>query len=274
MITIYIFIFFLGISIGSFLNVLIYRVPRGLNIAYPSSHCPSCKNPLKWWHNIPLLSWLFLQGKCYFCKTKISFRYPLVELLTGLIFLVVFAKNGVNLFSLNLSLVFSLLLALSLIDFEYKAVPDSINLTALSLSFFSSPDVLENIKNALILAGAFSFLRFYVSYYVSLKENLYIKNRLKQAPWLKSFYPAHIMVEALGEGDIIVAGTIGAILGLKLSLVAIFLSAFLAIFPSLYLKYSKRDMQLPYIPFLALALFIVYIFDHQFNSIISGIING
>ena len=265
---IYFFIFLIGISIGSFLNVLIYRVPNGLNIAYPPSHCPNCKMPIKWYHNIPILSWLILKGECYYCKGKISFRYPLIELISGLIFLSVFVKNGINLFSLNIALVFLLLLALSMIDFEYKAVPDSINLTALTLSFFASNNILENIKNALLLAGIFSFLRFYVSFYVSLKEEHFLKTRVKNSPWLKSFYPKFIMVEALGEGDIIVAGTIGAILGLKLSLVALFISAILAIFPSIYLRVTQKDYQLPYIPFLAMALFIVYIFDERFNYLL------
>jgi len=133
---------------------------------------------------------------------------------------------------------------------------------------------LENFTSALLLAGAFALLRFYVSYYVSYKENFYIKQRLKKAPWLKSFYPTPIMIEAMGEGDIIVAATIGAILGVKLSIMAFFLSAILAIPASLFLRVVKKDMELPYIPFLAMALFIVFIYQEKFISLIKWFING
>ncbi len=269
-----IFIAILGASIGSFLNVLIYRTPRDLNIAYPSSHCPHCNNNLKWYHNIPIFSWIFLQGKCAYCKEKISLRYPVVELLSALIFLLIFLKNGVNPYSFLLSLTFALLLALSLIDFEYKAVPDSINLSALTLSFFTSSNIVQNLINALLLAGAFSLLRFYVSYYVSLKEEFHLKRRLKSAPWLKSYFPQPVMIEAMGEGDIIVAATIGAVLGVKLSVIAIFLSAFLAIPASVFLRVSKKEAELPYIPFLAMAFFTVYLFDEKFNTLLEWFING
>lgn len=270
----YLLIFIFGLIFGSFLNVLIYRLPKGENIAYPSSHCPSCKTALKWWHNIPVLSWIMLGGKCYFCREKISIQYPLIEILSGLIFLTVFMKNGINIYSVILSLVFSLLLALSIIDFLYKAVPDSLNLTALTLSIFSSPEILENLKNALLMAGGFSLLRFYVSYYVSFKENFLIKNKIKKTPWLKSFYPKAVMIEAMGEGDIIVAGTIGAILGIELSIITIFLSAILAIPASIFIKITKREAELPYIPFLAFSLFIVFLYHEKFKILIDWFING
>jgi len=263
-----------GLIFGSFLNVLIYRVPNFQNIAFPSSHCPKCKNPLKWWHNIPVISWIILKGKCYYCKEKISFRYPLIEILTSLIFLTVFLKNGINIYSLIISLVFSLLLALSVIDLFYKAVPDSINLTALTLAIFSSQDILQNLQNALIFAGAFALLRFYVSYYVSLKENILLNQKIKKSPWLKSFYPAPVMIEAMGEGDIIVAATIGAILGVKLSIIAIFLSAIFAIPASIFLRATKRELELPYIPFLAISLIIVFLYEQNFNKLIEWFING
>lgn len=271
---IFILIAILGASIGSFLNVLIYRVPLGVNISYPPSFCPNCQNSLKWYHNIPVISWILLKGKCAYCKNKISIRYPVVEIITSFIFLLVFIKNGVNIYSLTTSLTFSLLLALSIIDFKYKAVPDSLNLAALTISFFSSLNIIQNIISALLLAGAFSFLRFYISYYVSIKEELKIKKAIKKAPWLKSFFPKYTMIEAMGEGDIIVAGTIGAILGIELSVIAIFLSAILAIPASLFLRISKRDFELPYIPFLALSLFIVYIFDEKFKIFFNWIIDG
>jgi prepilin signal peptidase PulO-like enzyme (type II secretory pathway) len=80
-------LFVLGTIVGSFLNVVVYRLPRGINLAFPGSHCPSCKQPIRWYDNVPVLGWLWLRGKCRDCGTKISGRYPLVEAATGLLFL-------------------------------------------------------------------------------------------------------------------------------------------------------------------------------------------
>ena len=235
----YLFIFIIGAVIGSFLNVLIVRIPKNESIAFPASHCVHCKTPLKIWHNIPIFSWLFLRGKCAFCGGKISYQYPLIELLSGLTFLVIFIKMGIALPTLGIALVFLLLLTLSVIDFYYKMVPDSLNLSALTLamiSAYSLPMLVTNIVNALIFAGAFSLLRFYLSY--AIKK------------------------EAMGEADIMIAATMGALLGVKLTLVAIFFSAVLAL-PAMLLLRNETDesKQVPFIPFLAMATLIVYVFD-------------
>jgi len=239
---IYFVVFIIGISIGSFLNVVIYRVPKNMSIINPPSSCPKCHTTIKPWHNIPILSWIMLKGRCAYCKEKISIRYPIIELLTGLIAVLVYYKTqSINIFSVIDFAVFATLLALSMIDFDYKAVPDSLNLLALTLAIFSSPNIIDNFTNALIMMGGLSMLRFYLSYI--LKK------------------------EAMGEGDIIVAGTMGALLGIKLSLIAIFLSAVFAIFPSLYIRLKNSELELPYIPFLALATFIVWFFDDKFLSL-------
>ncbi len=252
-----------GLLFGSFLNVVILRLPQGQSIVYPASHCPKCKNPLKWWHNIPVISWLLLGGRCAYCKEPISIQYPLVELLTGIIFATVFALHGLSLYSAAAAFVFSLLLALSLIDLKYKAVPDSINLLAALLALWSSPNILKNLQNALLVAGGLSMLRFFVSYYVSKKEEYYVRKRLKETPWLADFYPKYIMIEAMGEGDIIVGFTMGAMVGIKLSFVALFLAALIALPVSLYNRWSKRELELPFIPFLAIGLYLTYLFGDK-----------
>ena len=96
LIEIAIIVFIFGAMIGSFLNVVIYRIPKGESIVFPASKCQSCQNALKWWHNIPIFSWLFLRGKCYFCKDKISAQYPIVEFLTGLIFVALYLLQKQN----------------------------------------------------------------------------------------------------------------------------------------------------------------------------------
>ncbi|BAF70215.1 prepilin peptidase [Nitratiruptor sp. SB155-2] len=260
----------LGLLFGSFLNVIILRIPNGLSIVYPPSHCPTCQTKLKWWHNIPLLSWMFLGGKCAYCKNPISIQYPLVELLSATIFALVTLKSGFHLNTLIIAIVFDLLLALSLIDWRFKAVPDSINLSAATLSLFSTPDIMNNIQNALIVAGMLAMLRFFVGYYVSKKEDLRIRKKLKETPWLSSYYPKFPMIEAMGEGDIIVGFTLGAILGVQLSFVAFFLAALIALPFSLAFRYKKSDKELPFIPFLALGGFIAYLFGNEILGVIGA----
>ncbi|RUM76012.1 MAG: prepilin peptidase [Sulfurovum sp.] len=238
-----IFIFTFGIIMGSFLNVLIYRIPNNENIAFPASKCQSCQTELKWYHNVPIFSWLFLRGKCAFCKDAIAIQYPLIEFGTGVIAVLLFFKLGLVWYLPFVFLTFFLLLGLVMIDFKYMAVPDSLNLLALAIATVG-PHALDSIQYALMAAGGLTLLRYYLSYF------------LKR--------------EAMGEGDIIVAGTMGALLGFPLFFYALFLSAFLAIIPSLVAK----DKAVPFVPFLAMATFIVYLLDSQFKTIAEWIMYG
>ena len=240
-----IFIFTFGILIGSFLNVVIYRIPKGESIVFPSSKCQSCQTPLKWYHNVPIFSWLFLRGKCGFCSEKISAQYPLIELSTGIIAVSLFYKMGLVWNLPIVFAVFTLLLALVMIDFKYMEIPDSLNLLALALAVIT-PTILDSIQDALLAAGGLTLLRYYLTYFLNK--------------------------EAMGEGDIIVAGTMGALLGFPLFFYALFLSAILAIVPSLMAKNEEKAV--PFVPFLAIATFIVYMFDTQTHQIVEFIIYG
>ncbi len=203
----------IGLCVGSFLNVVIIRVPKGESISLPASNCPTCKHPLKWYHNIPLFSWIFLRGKCAFCKEKISIQYPIIEILTTFIFVLTLSLSNSIIESLILCTLFSMLLALSVIDLKYKAVPDCISIPALFVSLFVA-DFLVALNDALLLAGGFALLRILVS-------------------WI-------IKKEAMGEADIIIAGIIGAVLGVELGLAAIYLSALIAL--PVFVLVSKKDM--------------------------------
>lgn len=256
------FVFILGAIIGSFLNVVILRLPKDESVVSVSSHCYTCKNTLKPWHNIPILSWLFLRGKCAFCKTKISLQYPLIELISGLIFLILAIKYGINFPILFIAFSFSALLALLMIDFRYKMVPDSLNLLALLFAIFgawSLSGIITNFQNALLFAGGFTLLRFALSYMLTSSAHRQAKKTLTS--WSKNYH-TYPFIEAMGEGDIMVAATMGALLGVKLTLVAIFFSALLALpVMLLLLNKSKEEQRVPFVPFLAMATFIVYIFD-------------
>ncbi len=249
------FAFLAGLAIGSFLNVLIVRIPKGENIALPPSHCPKCDNPLRWWHNIPLVSWIMLRGKCAYCQSPISKLYPIVELFTGLIFVSVAMKTGLNAHWFVASLIFALLLALSIIDLKYYAVPDSLNFTALILALLlplfdfgwdwlaGDLENFDTYRHALILSfknASIMGLAFFI---------------------LGQLVKFVIKKDALGEADIIIAATMGALLGFPLVLIAIYIAALLAIIPALF----ARNHMVPFVPFLALATWIVYIFAPTFR---------
>ncbi len=254
--------FVFGLLFGSFLNVVILRVPIGESVVFNPSHCMRCKAKLRPWHNIPLFSWLFLRGKCSFCKTKISIQYPLIELISGIIFLTLANKYGLSLPIFFVALSFLMLLALSMIDFKYKMIPDSINLLAIIfaiLGAWSIGGIFNNFVNAILFAGGFTLLRFSLSYILTSSAHRAIKKNVTS--WSKNYHP-YPFIEAMGEGDIMVAATMGALLGVELTLVAIFLSAILALPVMLALKNKGAEEQrVPFVPFLALSTFIVYILD-------------
>lgn len=254
--------FVLGAVIGSFINVVILRIPKDESVIFVSSHCTSCDTPLRPWHNIPIISWILLRGRCSFCKTSISAQYPIIEIISGLIFLTLASKFTLSLPALLIGLSFLMLLALSVIDFRYKMVPDSINLLAMFFAIFGAwnlSGVFLNFQNALLFAGGFTLLRFALSYY--LTSSVYRAGLKTKTLWNKH-YDRTPFIEAMGEGDIMVAATMGALLGLKLTLVAIFLSAILALPVMLLLRNKSAEQQrVPFVPFLAVATFIVYVYD-------------
>jgi leader peptidase (prepilin peptidase) / N-methyltransferase len=146
----FVLIFMLGSSIGSFLNVVIYRLPHGLSLVRPASRCPKCESPIRLWHNVPVFGWLMLRGRCADCEVPISARYPLIELLTGILFLAlwhdlagglttadVIARSG---FVLDVVIPFALygvfiagLIAIAFIDLDYFVIPDVMSLPAIPL---------------------------------------------------------------------------------------------------------------------------------------------
>jgi leader peptidase (prepilin peptidase)/N-methyltransferase len=236
-------VFIFGAVIGSFLNVVIYRIPKGETIVFPASKCQSCQTPLKWYHNIPVFSWIALGGKCGFCKEKISVQYPLVEFLTGIIFVALYFKLGLVWYLPFIAASFAALFALVMIDFKYMAVPDNVNFAALIFALVQ-PEFLMALLYASIAAGGL--------YLIGLLSSLIAKR------------------QAMGGADVIVAGTMGALLGFPNFFVALFLSALLAMIPALI----WRDKGVPFVPFLALATFIVYLYDTQATQLLETIIYG
>ena len=131
-------VFILGTIVGSFLNVCIYRLPREKSIISLHYFCPSCEGPIGFYDNIPILSYVLLKSRCRNCNTKISIRYPTVEFITALLFLLLYKKTGLNIELLVLMLFVAVLIVISLIDFEFKIIPDILSLGGLVIGFMLS----------------------------------------------------------------------------------------------------------------------------------------
>lgn len=220
-----------GLCFGSFLNVLILRIPKDESVLFPASHCFACGKKLKFYHNIPLFSYIFLRGKCGFCSAKISIQYPLIEAISGLFAFLVYLRFGFSLESIFIGIAILLLLALSVIDFRFKEVPDSLNFSAFVFAFIGGilwhKDFLFITGSAFAFAGFFTMLRF--------------------------AFQSFANKEALGEGDIIIVATIAALLGWKVAFVAIFLGAVFALIPLLFLG---KNAKVAFIPFLYAGLLV------------------
>ncbi len=129
----------LGLLIGSFLNVVIHRLPLGISVAFPPSHCPNCEMQIKPWDNIPVLSYVFLRGRCRGCANPISMRYPAVELVTGLLFLAIAARFGQTWWTPLHCLFVAALIAAAMIDFDHQIIPDGISMGGLAIAVLLVP---------------------------------------------------------------------------------------------------------------------------------------
>jgi leader peptidase (prepilin peptidase) / N-methyltransferase len=267
----YVFFFALGAIIGSFLNVVIHRVPREESVVFPNSACPNCHKPIKAYDNLPILSWLVLGGKCRNCKNPISFRYPAVELLTALVFLLVFWQIGFNPF-LPVALIFvSAIVALIFIDAEHMILPNVITYPLLGFAL-----LIRLIFPLFFGANYFSDIQFYPL------------NALGEYPtWLVSVCGACLGafvgggslwligetwkrlrgVDAMGLGDVKMLFGVGALLGWRLILLTIFLGAMTGAIAGIAViaKQKNRDLQtqIPFGIFLGLGAIISLLFGEQ-----------
>lgn len=253
------FSFILGAIFGSFLNVLISRLPKGESIITPRSKCPSCSHTISWYYNIPIFSYFILKGKCAYCKIKISPVYYIVELITAFVTFALYLKFGISFELIFSCLFFYVLITLSFIDFEYKAVPDYLLLIVFILAFWTTSfNILDAFKFAFLFAGAFILLNFIITFYIQNIKSRILKDESLQEQ------------EALGEGDIPIVASIGIVLGVEAGIVAIFLAAVFAIIPAIYSSISKKDIETPFIPYLSLGLIVEYFFN--FSEVIKGLI--
>jgi len=218
-------IFALGLCWGSFLNVCIYRLPRGLSVVAPRSSCPHCGKMIPPYHNVPVLSWLILGGKCRDCKGPISPRYLVVEVLTGVLFLSCYLHFGPTLATVKCAVLGFLLLGLIFADAETKLLPDALTLPGLALGIGFSLVVPVNDLASRIMPGLVSAtMRSEISWRLwSLSDSL-----LGAAVGASFLYGAAAIylrargVEGMGFGDVKLMAMIGAFLGTKLTVLTIF----------------------------------------------------
>ncbi len=267
---IYVFVFVIGACIGSFLNVVIYRVPNEKSLLTGSA-CPLCNKPIRFYHNIPILGWLMLGGKCRDCKAPIAWRYPAVELLTALLFIVVYWQIGLTPY-LPVALVFAAtMLALIFIDSEHMILPNVITYPLFVLA------VIVRIAFPLFLT---------LNYFSDLPQ--WPLNLLRGNPiWLISLAGAASGalagggslwlvgeiwkrlrgVEAMGFGDVKMMFGVGALLGWRLALLAIFFGAFTGAVAGASMIIVRRDKnmqaQIPFGIFLGTGSIIAMLFGEQ-----------
>ena len=255
-----------GLCVGSFLNVVAYRLPLMLkqqwktecarisepdfepcdiqtfNLCTPSSHCPQCKTPIPWYENIPVLGWLLLKGRCSHCQRSISIRYPLVELLTGLMSLLTVYILGSGLNSI-LALFFTwALIALTLIDLDEQLLPDNITLPLLWLGLLANTQYIFTTPISAIIGAASGYLILWSIY------------------WIFRILTGK---EGMGYGDFKLLAALGAWLGWQILPIIILISALLGALAGIsYMFIRKKNLAFPFGPYLAIAGWITLLW-HQ-----------
>jgi leader peptidase (prepilin peptidase)/N-methyltransferase len=236
-----IFSFVLGAAVGSFLNVIILRLPEEESIVFPASHCPKCRHALRFYDNIPLISYLFLKGRCRDCGGSISLRYPLVEALTAIMSLLIYWKFGPSLQYLCVFVFTCSLIVITFIDLDHQIIPDVISLPGIPVFFLAAVFVMN-------LRFLDAFLGFLIGGGV-----LY---------GVAFFYELFTKREGMGGGDIKLLAMIGAFLGWQSLLFVLLISSFAGAAVGIAIMILKgRDMKyaVPFGPFLSLGA-IAYLF--------------
>ena len=234
------YLFLFGLIVGSFFNVCILRLPKDQDIFLKSSACPNCNNKLKWFHNIPLISFIFLAGKCHFCKKIISFQYPLVEILTATIFVFSYLKFGLTLNALFFSIFLSSLVIIFFTDLNEYLILDIFTLPLSVIGFILSALILNPFN--VMVADSFAGLIIGFSVFYLIR-------------W---FFYKYKKIEGMGLGDAKLMMMIGAWLGLKSILFVMFFSSLTALIVAVPLTIIKKDKRypIPYGCFITLAAYL------------------
>jgi len=240
--------FIFGITLGSFYNVVGYRLPREQSLISPSSHCTSCNHKLGILDLFPVFSFLFLGGKCRYCKAKISWFYPFFEFMTGLLFAISYIVFGQTVeFFISITFI-SMLLIIIISDYQTMIIPDELLIVSGIILI-----ILIGISKGFpglgisIIEGIIAFVIMYL---------------------IKKMGDFLFKKESMGGGDIKLMFTFGLVLGLPMTLISIFLASFIGLPVSLYILYKKKDHEIPFGPFLAIAAIVIMLTELNLDKLI------
>jgi leader peptidase (prepilin peptidase)/N-methyltransferase len=216
----------LGLAVGSFLNVVIHRLPRDESVVFPGSHCPACGTPLRWFDNLPLLSYVLLRGRCRACRAAISWRYPAIELVTGVLFAVIALRHGADPMTPVWWAFAAALVAAAAIDFDHRIIPDEISLGGLVVALLLVPVVRTASGGDFVPALASSLLGavlggglFWLVGFVHARISVALGREFAHWPGEGQPLPTPrnldywIWFPGIGFGDVKLLAMIGAVLG-------------------------------------------------------------
>lgn len=244
---IYIMIFVFGLILGSFYNVLGYRLPKKQSIVFPASHCPKCRHRLKVLDLIPVLSFIFLGGKCRYCKKKISAIYPVIELMTASLFVLSYYLYGPTIHCLT-AIIFSSVAVITIAsDVRYMIINDEILVVGAILILITSyfEGGLDRV-GVVLLNGLISFVIIFIIKFVA--DQLFKK-------------------EAMGGGDVKLLTLIGSLVTYKMSVITLCLAAFVAFPYAIYVYFNKDEHLLPLGPFLCISGLIIFFLGLTFEDL-------
>jgi leader peptidase (prepilin peptidase)/N-methyltransferase len=248
-------IFIFGSIIGSFLNVCIYRMPLGKSVVWPGSHCPLCEKRIPWYDNIPFLSYLLLKGRCRFCQGVISPKYLIVELLTAILFVVLYSYYGLTYdFFFYVVFIGGLIIA-SFVDLKHRIIPDEVSLGGIVLGF-----ILSSIRGVNLQPLIYNF-RPMVNSFLGIIIGagiIYLSGFLFDLVYFKMLKKGPIdgETESMGGGDVKLLAMIGAFLGWQKVILTFFLAPFFGAAIGIINLIIRRQHTIAYGPFLSLAALI------------------
>ncbi|MFH1655388.1 MAG: prepilin peptidase [Candidatus Omnitrophota bacterium] len=271
------FIFILGLVVGSFLNVCIYRMSREISIRKPNrSFCPHCKKTIPWYDNIPVVSFILLKARCRFCSGKISWQYPVVELITGIMFVILYNYFGLSWALLVYGIFIAGLIISTFTDIEERIIPDEISLGGIVVGLILSvifpfmhkaPTMMVSGYRSIlgiIIGGGILYLFAIIGDILFFKIGDFISQKLfKKEIYLKKQFKEGEEPSTMGGGDIKLLAMIGAFLGWQQALVTLFLSCILAAITGIIIKIKTKGSLIAFGPFIVVAAIISLFFGEE-----------
>jgi leader peptidase (prepilin peptidase)/N-methyltransferase len=256
----------LSLAIGSFLNVVILRLPERTSISKPRSRCPSCKELIHWYDNIPILSYLVLGGRCRRCKTRISARYPAIELLTAVVGVLLYLKSGLTIEWAILLAFSAALIVLAFIDLDHRILPDSITLNGIWIGVLTS---IYLAQPSPLVSRLFRSTGVEVANPRVIALTASVLGAIVGGGLLWAVAEAYLRwrgIEGMGLGDVKMMAMVGAFLGAPLALLTIMLGSLLgSIIGLLFIRFANktREYELPFGTFLSFAGIVAVLYGEE-----------